>query len=443
MAGNETKHDHVLLADYSDMFTQQILKIAIASITDPQIRKPSFMRAVPGVWSRTAADRALKYTAQNGHTWLIVPQNRRERLLKFMWDQPFAPRGQESFYNFIKRRYIGIQQKFVRNFVAKKISIQLLQPLPGLKKGTRAIRPKTPFVHLSMDLADMITFDGGEKNKRNIKHGYRYVFLLCDNYSGYVFARRLRSKTGLEVSRKLQIILKEIKEKWKGKTKILNNDMGKEFFNKHVKRLLRAKRIKMIKPRKTTIAPYIENRVRTFKRYCRLYHLLLFKDMNWYDTQLIHRVCDAMNNIQRRDGYTPLDIVTIHKRNNAQALARIRNAQADRDRSDDTSRIEKNDRVRIRVAPNPTKITQKHKSHLAYTKEGREYKTVNWTSTIKTVDEVRHYRTLRKFKYRIGNKWYQSYELLKVPENTVNRNYQVEGFKREHNMQNRVKNIPT
>ena len=156
-----------------------------------------------------------------------------------LFSNPNVPRGQESFFNWIFRRYIGIQQKLVRNFVAKHTAIQMVQPLKNPVKGSRAIQSKTPFVSLSMDLADMITFDGGEKNKKNIKHGFRYIFLACCNYSGWVFARRLETKSAKEVSRKFETLLNVIRKDFKGHPKVVVSDLGTEFHNKKMKWLLK------------------------------------------------------------------------------------------------------------------------------------------------------------------------------------------------------------
>ena len=89
------KPDYVHLGDFNDSFTMPLLKIAIASLTDPVISKPAFMRAVPGLWS--AVGKALKYTSENGRSWLIVPQSKRESFLNFMWGNPAAPRGYKVF----------------------------------------------------------------------------------------------------------------------------------------------------------------------------------------------------------------------------------------------------------------------------------------------------------------------------------------------------------
>ena len=85
-----TKEDHALLADFADSFTKQILKIALASLDDPEVQRPSFMRAVPGHWSRTKQG-GLKYTTTDGRSYQIVPEGKRENLLNALWKNPNVP----------------------------------------------------------------------------------------------------------------------------------------------------------------------------------------------------------------------------------------------------------------------------------------------------------------------------------------------------------------
>ena len=144
------------------------------------------------------------------------------------------------------------------------------------------------------------------------------MFLLCDNYSGFCFARRLKTKTGREVSIKLNQVLSAIKQIYKGKPVVLSNDLGKEFHNARVHEVLRKYSVKMIKPVKTKIAPFIEQKVRVFKRYIRLVSHLIFKSQPWYLDHILNSALKSMNNIQRLDGYSPLEIVTHFKRGNNQ-----------------------------------------------------------------------------------------------------------------------------
>ena len=434
-ASNQKKESHVLLGDFNDSFTNRILSLALQSLKDPTIRKPSFMRAVPGHWSKTKQG-SLRYTDESGRSWLIVPFEHREKFLWLLWKQPTSPRGQMSFYNFLRRRYLGIPQRMVYEFVSAQVPIQMVTALKNPTKGTRSIQPKTPFSHLSMDLGDHISFE--DKYNRNFDR-WRFVLLLCDNYSGYVFARRLKTKSGPEVAKALTGILGEIK-KFGGTPSRITHDLGKEFYNQHVSGLLNDRKIKQAKPFKATVAAFIENRIRTFKRYNRLLSELMFKGNAWYEKHIIRNTCKAMNNIQRKDGFSPLDIVTAFRKNDQMKLSEIYSNQTRYDRDKDLkSKFEKNDRVRIRVAKNPGKLDLKHKSHLGF--DPVTAKPINWSTEIYTILDVRHYTRLKKFKYLLSNRrWYNAYELIKLPRRIFDRKFERIVPNRRHH--NRARNIP-
>ena len=116
----------------------------------------------------------------------IVPQSKREALLKTLWNLRDIPRGQESFHNYVCKKFVGVQSRFIRDFVGRKMGIQMVRDLSMPAKGKRAVRGKKPWSHISFDLADMISFSEvrGKENER-------FVFLLCDDFSGYVFGKLL------------------------------------------------------------------------------------------------------------------------------------------------------------------------------------------------------------------------------------------------------------
>ena len=442
----DEKEDHVVLANYSENFTMPMLQVAVTYLKnpeDPNVFKPNFMRSVPGVWKLKKYG-SIKYTDLDGNSRIIVPQENRTKILWKIWENPNVPRGQQSFYNYVSRRFIGIQQAFVRRFIGRQPVMQFITPLKYKSKGVRSLRPKKPFSHISIDLADMITFEDEFEKKikdpRLRRTRFRYVLLLCDHYSGYTFGRRLETKGGNEVARKLDAILSKIDQDFNGEPKVCFSDLGLEFHNNAVKIVFQKhKRIKHLKPFKTKIAPFIENRVRTFKRHIRLLSHLLFKN-DWWGVHTIKSALNAMNNIQRKDGYTPLDIITHFKNNNEPVLQKIRSKQRIREATEDKSFISIGDRCRIRVAPQ--KLPFNYKAHLGFV--GQNYnRTITWSKRIFIVTNVRHYATLKKHKYKVNDRkkvWYDHWEILKIPENTMEMKF-FRNFGPDKSRQNRAKNI--
>ena len=135
------KEEHRLLADYSHLFTIPYLDLAHKSLKDPSYQKPSFMHRLPGLFQSTKA--GISYTDAEGLKRYIVPRENRERFIKALWKLPTIPRGQESFQRFIAKRYIGLQARYIREFVGNQTGLQFIRPLKNTDKNRRAVRFRT------------------------------------------------------------------------------------------------------------------------------------------------------------------------------------------------------------------------------------------------------------------------------------------------------------
>ena len=182
-----------MLGDFSHLFTEKLINLALRSLKDPEIYKPSFMSKVPGVFRK--GNHGLEYIDTKNVARTIVPQEKRDKLLSVLWRLPDIPRGQESFHNYIAKRFIGLQARRIRDFVAAETGIQMIRPLINKSTGKKAVRGKKPWSHISFDLADMISFSDVRGKGEN-----RFVFLLCDDFSGYLFARLLPEISELLIS---------------------------------------------------------------------------------------------------------------------------------------------------------------------------------------------------------------------------------------------------
>ena len=83
------------------------------------------------------------------------------------------------------------------------------------------------------DLVDMQSFSKSNK-------GYKYILMIIDVFSKYGWGIPLKTKTGLEVS-------KAFKDLWKKypTPQRLWTDKGKEFYNKHMRELLKEKNVEL------------------------------------------------------------------------------------------------------------------------------------------------------------------------------------------------------
>ena len=199
------KEEHRRLADFSHLFTKKMLTLAVNSLKNSDIEQPIFMKILPGRFLRTK--QGLVYLDTEGVTRTIVPKENREKFIQTLWKSPTIPRGQASFQAYISKRYIGIQTRFIRDFVANQTGLQFTRALTHSTGGRRAIRGTIPFKRLSFDLADCVSFSDVRG-----KDEPRFVLIVVDEFSGYIFARLLLNKSGPEVAQKFEKVLKHIKK---------------------------------------------------------------------------------------------------------------------------------------------------------------------------------------------------------------------------------------
>ena len=115
-----------------------------------------------------------------------------------------------------------------------------LQEPNALHKNARRIYPRNPvfvpsqFYQFATDLIDI---SWAKKNNK----GYRYILVVIDSFSRYVWCEPLKTKTGLEVSRALEKIFKSLKKT----PYVLTTDHGTEFFNRDTNKIYKKFNIKI------------------------------------------------------------------------------------------------------------------------------------------------------------------------------------------------------
>ena len=405
---HKSKEEHRRLADFSHLFTHKMLTLAVKSLKNPDIEKPIFMAKLPGTFYRTS--KGLLYNDTDGVSRIIIPKENREKFINALWKSPKVPRGQASFQAFIAKRYIGLQTRYIRDFVANQTGLQFVRALKHKIGGRRAIRGTIPFKRISFDLADCISF-----SEVRGKDQPRFVLIVVDEFSGMIFALLLSDKTGPEVTKKFEKVLQKIR-KFGGEPKIGTSDLGLEFLNVHMKALFKTWGIKHLQPQTgTRIAPFAERAVRSWKSYVRILSKLLFKDTAWYEKETIQNACDSVNNIQKKSGFSALEIVQMWRKGTS--LDEIRKSQRSGEIKEEKvvgySDLEKGDFVRIRVAKQ--KLDLKFKSHLGF--EGDYFETpVNWSTDSYRVLDKKRLRVRRTTRFKLNNNlWYNREQLLKIP----------------------------
>lgn len=199
------KASHAVLGNYKHLFITEFIKLAKLAV-EGKAKKTVFMRAVPGTWS--VSKNNLLYTDELGIKRTIVPQDRVEKFLQVVYENPAVPKGQASFANWIADRYIGVAQRRVRQFIALKAPLQMMRDLQTKPTGKqRIVRPRTPFVRVSADLGDMVSF-----TKRPADHDGRYFLVVVCDLTGFIYCERLDGKSGANVAKSMRKILKKIKK---------------------------------------------------------------------------------------------------------------------------------------------------------------------------------------------------------------------------------------
>ena len=148
---------------------------------------------------------------------------------------------------------------------------------------------------LQMDLVEMIPYSMQNK-------GYKYILIVIDVYSKYVWAKPLKNKTGMEVAKNFELILKQLPSD----PKLVQSDQGTEFYNKIFQKLLKQHNIKHYSVYSTMKACIAERFIRTLKN--KIYRLFTEKGTHkWID--LLPTIIKQYNNtIHSKTKMKPVDV---------------------------------------------------------------------------------------------------------------------------------------
>lgn len=121
-----------------------------------------------------------------------------------------------------------------------------------------------------------------------INKGYKYVLVVIDCYSKFVWTRPLKSKTGPETSKAVEDIFKQ------GRVpKNLQTDRGKEFYNVHWSKIMNAYRVNHYSTYSVKKAAIAERVIRTLKTL--LYRAFSLRGKHlWMD--ILNEVTNTYNN---------------------------------------------------------------------------------------------------------------------------------------------------
>lgn len=123
----------------------------------------------------------------------------------------------------------------------------------------------------------------------DLNKGYRYILVVIDCYSKYVWTSPLKNKTGVEVTSKMKSILNEAKYTPKN----IQSDHGTEFYNRHFTNLMKDKHINHYSAYSTKKAAIVERVIKTLKHW--LYKEFSTRgEFKW--TDILKSITDRYNN---------------------------------------------------------------------------------------------------------------------------------------------------
>lgn len=146
-----------------------------------------------------------------------------------------------------------------------------------------------------IDLAEMQPY--ARENR-----GYRYIFVVIDCYSKYVWTRPLKNKTAREISEAMKEVLKDAYYA----PKHIQSDHGTEFYNRYFAKLMEKYGINHYSTYSTKKAAIVERVIRTLKNW--LYKKFSFRGKyKWLD--ILPEITKLYNNTKHRTiGMKPVDV---------------------------------------------------------------------------------------------------------------------------------------
>ena len=148
-------------------------------------------------------------------------------LKKFYLDPKFpgSYSGAYKFYQEVKNIHPKVTLKKVNEFLKS-------QDAYTLHKRTRKPKFRRTLVFKPRDLWQIDLLDMQKYSKEN--DGYRYICVIIDCFSRYLWVKPLKNKTGKATVKALALLLMN------ERPKLIQADQGTEFFNRDVKRMLEA-----------------------------------------------------------------------------------------------------------------------------------------------------------------------------------------------------------
>ena len=188
-----------------------------------------------------------------------------------------------NFYREVRKIHPEVKKETIRQFLQAESSYSLHKSIKKPQKYRKTIAFHKNDLW-QIDLLDLQKF-----NTEN--RGFRYLCIIIDCFSRYVWAKPLQNKTGESLRKALALLIMN------ERPSLIQADQGTEFFNKDVKRMLEAfgpKLYHTFSDKKATIVERVQRTLRL-----RLGRLFTKQgNNNWIDS--IDDIVHSYNNTYHR-----------------------------------------------------------------------------------------------------------------------------------------------
>lgn len=204
--------------------------------------------------------------------------------------------GVQRFYQDVKTVNPSVTKKQVSEFLNTKPSYYLHKTTQKPRKYRKTLVFGIRELW-QIDLLDLQKFS--RQNK-----GYRYICVIIDCFSKYIWLKPIKKKTGVSIVKVLALLLMT------ERPKLIQADQGTEFFNKNVAKMLQAFGPKLYHTFSDKKASIVERVQRTLRmRMGRMF--TENGNKNWIDH--IDAIADAYNNsVHRSIKMKPADVTKEH-----------------------------------------------------------------------------------------------------------------------------------
>ena len=274
--------------------------------------------------------------------------------LKRNYRDPTQPGSLEGVARFAKAQ--GITVRRAKRILAHELGYTLHKPVRR-RFPTLRVLVFGPDEQWAADLVDT-------QNLKKHNKGVNYLLTVVDVFSKYAWILPLKQKTGLQTAKALETLFKTSKRT----PQKLQTDDGKEFYNKHVTKVLKDHNVRHFSTAGDTKASVVERFNRTFKQ--RLYRYMTTYNTPSYLSSLPALVDGYNASFHRSIGMAPREV---NDDNAREVWERLYGSKKKKKKMKKKAALKVGDKVRLNQKHRPFK-----KGYLP-----------GWTEEVFVVSEVR------------------------------------------------------